>query len=210
MADSADSLVDQYLTRLADELADVPRTRREELVEEISEHIAAARAELPDDSVADVRSLLDRIGDPAVIAEEARERRVSEPLRGQSAAAVATLVLLLVGGIVIPFVGWIVGVVLLWVSSLWSTREKLIGTLVVPGGLLPAAYLFLASFSVESCSSEIDPRTQAVVGETCTGGTSTAGQVLGIALFVVVLVAPFATTVYLSRRLRRGAVPATA
>src|SRR5260370_36755839 len=29
---------------------------------------------------------------------------------------------------------WPVGVVLLWVSRVWSTREKLIGMLVLPGG----------------------------------------------------------------------------
>ena len=32
----------------------------------------------------------------------------------------------------IPFLGWVVGVVLLWISRLWTTRDKLIGTL---GGL---------------------------------------------------------------------------
>jgi hypothetical protein len=33
---------------------------------------------------------------------------------------------------VIPFLGWVVGVVLRWISRLWTTRDKLIGTL---GGL---------------------------------------------------------------------------
>ena len=32
----------------------------------------------------------------------------------------------------IPFLGWVVGVVLRWISRLWTTRDKLIGTL---GGL---------------------------------------------------------------------------
>jgi hypothetical protein len=28
----------------------------------------------------------------------------------------------------VPFVGWVVGVVLVWMSSLWRTREKVIAT----------------------------------------------------------------------------------
>jgi hypothetical protein len=31
--------------------------------------------------------------------------------------------------LVIPFLGWVVGVVLVWLSRLWTTRDKLIGTL---------------------------------------------------------------------------------
>ena len=34
--------------------------------------------------------------------------------------------------LVIPFLGWVAGVVLVWVSRRWTTRDKLIGTL---GGL---------------------------------------------------------------------------
>ena len=38
-----------------------------------------------------------------------------------------TPIALLVGGLLIPFAGWIVGVVLLWASSAWTRREKIIG-----------------------------------------------------------------------------------
>ena len=34
--------------------------------------------------------------------------------------------------LVIPFLGWVVGVVLVWVSRLWTARDKLIGS---AGGL---------------------------------------------------------------------------
>jgi hypothetical protein len=44
-------------------------------------------------------------------------------------------VLLLTAGSFVPVVGWLVGVVLLWTSTLWRLREKLLGTLVVPFGL---------------------------------------------------------------------------
>jgi hypothetical protein len=44
--------------------------------------------------------------------------------------------MLSIGGVIVPVLGWVVGVVLLWGSDLWSRREKLLGTLVVPSGLL--------------------------------------------------------------------------
>jgi hypothetical protein len=51
---------------------------------------------------------------------------------------------LVVGSLVIPVAGWLVGAVLLWRSDSWTVGEKLLGTLVWPGGLLlPLALPFL-------------------------------------------------------------------
>ena len=36
---------------------------------------------------------------------------------------------------------WVIGVVLLWRSRAWTLRDKLIGTLVVPGGLAFVMYV---------------------------------------------------------------------
>src|SRR4029078_4078697 len=72
MSTSADALVEEYLDRLERELADFPSARRREVVHEISEHIAEARAGLEPETEADVRNLLDRMGDPADIAAGAR------------------------------------------------------------------------------------------------------------------------------------------
>ncbi|MEX2103524.1 MAG: hypothetical protein WD805_06125, partial [Gaiellaceae bacterium] len=112
MNSTADQLVRDYLKRLDAELADLPRARRRELVHEISGHISEARADLSTETEAEIRTLLDRTGDPADIAVEARERF---GVRGKRSGAldVVTLILLLVGGVVIPVVGWLVGVVLL-------------------------------------------------------------------------------------------------
>jgi uncharacterized membrane protein len=201
MSRTADDLVDKYLKHLRVELDGLPRARRRELEQEIAEHIAEARAELPSQSEAEIRTLLDRIGDPADIAAEARARFGVEPRRGRG-LEVATLALLLVGGVVVPVVGWLVGVVLLWASDVWTTREKLIGTLVVPGGLaLPLFLLATATYS-ESCS--------AVVGGpvTCTGGPSQAMQVIGSIVVTALFLAPLVTTAYLARRMRRSSVSA--
>jgi hypothetical protein len=58
----------------------------------------------------------------------------SQPHR-QSRMDVLTPIILLVGGLLIPVLGWAAGVVLLWTSRAWTRRDKLIGTLVIPGGL---------------------------------------------------------------------------
>jgi HAAS domain-containing protein len=199
MSPTADNLVDDYLERLSSELGGLPRARRREVVEEISEHIAEARADLATQEEAEIRNLLERVGDPADIAAEARERFGIRPRRAGLLEIVA-LVLLLVGGFLV--VGWFVGLVLLWASDAWTTRDKLIGTFVVPGGLaLPLGLLILGGTG-ESCSGEIGPQGK-VLNETCTGGWSVGAQVLAAVVIGLLLLAPFATTVYLSRRMRR-------
>ena len=101
-------------------------------MDDVRAHISEARAESGDDAIA-VRELLDRLGDPTEIAAEARERFGIHPAR---VGFMEVLALLPIGGVVLPIVGWIAGVILLWVSPAWTTRDKVIGTLLVPGGLL--------------------------------------------------------------------------
>ena len=68
-----------------------------EIVDEIAEHIAEARAELPTESEAETRSLLERLGDPADIAADARQRFGVVPAR-PGWMETAALVLLLSAG----------------------------------------------------------------------------------------------------------------
>jgi hypothetical protein len=203
MMPTSEQLVRDYLERLEQELADLPNARRREIIEEISEHIEEARTSGAADE-AGVRSLLDRLGDPADIAVDARERLGVRPRRS-GIFEIAALVLLLVGGVVLPVLGWLVGVALLWASAVWTTRDKLLGTVVVPGGL--ALPLFLAMFPAytEACSEELDPVSGAPISgaQVCTGGPTEALEVLWPILFVALLVAPLVTTVYLARRMRR-------
>lgn len=115
----------------------------------------------------------------------------------------AAIVLLLLGGFVF-FAGWVVGVVLLWSSNVWSRRDKLIGTLVIPGGLATTfafvSYALVATTG-ETCSSSED-LTTGVTTKVCSGGPSTAHAVAFIVLFVFIIVGPIATAVHLSRRAR--------
>ena len=214
MSTSADKLVEEYLDRLERELVDFPSARRRELVQEISDHIAEARAALESESEADVRNLLDRMGDPADIAAEARGP-VAETAPGGApiverrsrALDVAALILLLIGGVVIPVIGWLVGVVLLWISSAWTARQKLLGTLVVPGGLaLPVGILVVAT-SGSTCIQE--PIPGAGVQPICSSGGN-SGQIVGSIVVALLAAASIATIVYLGRRMSRNAEVAAA
>jgi uncharacterized membrane protein len=201
MKPTTERLVDDYLKQLDSELADVPRLRRKEIVEEISEHIAEARAASPSQGEAEIRTLLDRLGDPAEIASEAKERFGVQP-RKSRALEIATLLLLLVGGVVLPVIGWLIGVVLLWVSDAWDSRDKLIGTLVVPGGLLlPLALLTIGTSAGGGCSTPV-PAAGAREAAACIDGSGGI-NVLSLIAVTVLLLAPLATTAYLARRMRR-------
>jgi uncharacterized membrane protein len=76
-----DALVDNYLRAVGQALTGVPAYRRDELLQDLREHIAAGRAELGEDETeAEVRSLLDQLGDPAEVAAEARIDTSPAPL----------------------------------------------------------------------------------------------------------------------------------
>ena len=193
--------VGEYLRRLQRSMADLPAERRDEILAEIEEHIAEDLAERPEATEADVRNVLERVGDPADIAAEARERFGIKPTR-RSWTDPAAIILLLIGGFTI--IGWFVGVVLLWISDAWTTRDKIIGTLVVPGGLAGALGVALGvGFMANNVSCEVTGPGVDPVGS-CVSNPSTSGNAVGLILGALVLIAPIVTAIYLSRRLRQA------
>ena len=97
---------------------------------DIRGHIDVALADRGEPSAADVEQVLEELGTPQEIAEAAYAEQ--PPGRTRMAGRdVVTVILLLIGGIVLPFVGWVIGVVLLWTSTAWRTKDKVIGTLLV-------------------------------------------------------------------------------
>ena len=121
IAMETDRLVDDYLRRLDAAAAHLQRSRRAELVAEIREHIETAlREEQAADEVA-VRNVLERLGPPEEIVEAA------EPPAHESAARTGKLEIAALVAMVIPFIGWLFGIVLVLVSQAWTSREKLVG-----------------------------------------------------------------------------------
>lgn len=205
----ADRLVSDYLERLNAALADVPPDRRNEIVGEIRSHIEEQRAALHDETDADVYNLLERVGEPSELATAARSesRSPAEPRRERGrAGAVEILALVLT-----PLI-WPVGVILLWSSSAWSTRDKMIATLVPPGGYLGLfvgfSILSVAALgATTSCGGTVDSQGNAVIQSCNSNGLS--GWALGLSEISLVLVtlalflSPVLVGIYMARRLGR-------
>jgi uncharacterized membrane protein len=196
---NTDRIVDDYLRRLEMALSTLPRGRRQELVEEIREHIEDGRSELGTEDEVGVRSMLDRIGDPEEIAADSADRFDIKPVR-VGLKEVAAVVLLPIGGVVVPFLGWVVGVILLWASNAWTLRDKLIGTFLFPGGLLLPSVLLLTATSTEVCSSGPVAVPGAAGPITCVTHGPAAWIVVGMVILVIV---PVASAAYLAIRLHR-------
>jgi hypothetical protein len=136
-------LADDYLRRFEHSARVLPRSEQKELVGSIRDHLDAAIA--PDATEADVRNVLDDLGEPADIVAAAQPGRAPARRGAREAFAVILLALGLP-----PILGWLVGVGLLLSSPLWTARQKALGILVWPGGLLAvgAAPALLAGVAV--------------------------------------------------------------
>lgn len=192
----ADQIVDRYLKRLAAELSDVPSAQRRELLDEVRSHIAEARTALPEETDAEIFNLLDRIGDPAELAAEARERLGIRP-----AAPVRAGLLEVAALILTPFL-WPVGVILLWYSPAWNWRDKVIGTLVPPGGYGGVFIAMLYSVGTSrphSCLTTYDTAGH-IAASNCPSSPAWL-QVLVVSIFVVLFLSPILSAVYLGLRL---------
>jgi HAAS domain-containing protein len=191
--------VAQYLGRLERSLGDLPVAQRREIVAEIEEHVTAALAEIgPEPSEASVRNMLERLGEPAAVAAEARERFGARAKKARWTDPVA-IFLLLFGGFLFV-VGWVAGLVLLWTSDAWDLRDKLIGTLVVPGGLATAGAASIMSIGDGGCDTPV-PVGGAISPPSC---PASRPDVWSVILLGVLVIAPIVTAIYLSRRLQRA------
>jgi hypothetical protein len=134
---------------------------------------------------------------PEEIAEDDEPGGVDPPYEAGWMEWVA-VPLLLIGGILIPFLGWFVGVVLLWSSRVWSLRDKVWGTLLLPGGFLPAFGLLFGGIAEETCTGGTGDPVR------CTDSFSTSGRIALAMLLVVFIVAPVVTAIRLGRKLKRS------
>lgn len=104
---------------------------------------------------------------------------------------------------------WSIGVLLLWLTPGWDLRSRLIGTLVLPGGLAPALVLEIGARS--SCPLSAPGMSSAasaggcVIGPTYSflhPGPEAFNHVFGALVFVASVVLPIGAALYLAIRLR--------
>lgn len=147
---STDTLITDYIERLRRATADLPAGTRAELVDDITAHLADTVGEHPDE--AHVRQVIDELGRPEAIADAARAESGGAPARGNSGLTydVSTVLVLLLGGFVVPVLGWVGGVVMLWNGPRWTTRDRWLGTFVWPMTIVVAAAGLLAGHNAGS------------------------------------------------------------
>jgi len=130
LSSAADLLLDDYLHRLGQAARRLPSWQRHLFLDEAAAQIDADLGTGAEVDLEQMRALLNRLGHPDSLVRATA--LVTDWPSSQELAAVVTL---LIGGVVVPVVGWLVGVVLLWASPRWRFGDKLLGTLIWPGGL---------------------------------------------------------------------------
>ena len=210
-------LARDYLKRLKKAAANLPRARRNELLAEIESHLSEA---LPADAgEAEALNVLERLGEPADIVAEAGTGQA--PVARAGLNEWLAIPLLLVGGFIL-IVGWFVGVALLWNSRIWTLRDKLIGTLVLPGGLATAFFFFFAGTGTGGSGGDCFGRsvttvvapvgshgvTVASASNDCAGSGGGVNYLALVLFGGLLVVLPILTSIYLSRRAARAEVAA--
>lgn len=194
-ADEADNLVRRYLAKLDAALRGVDASRRDEILAEVHRHIEEGRTGLEPDDAASVRTLLDKVGEPAAIAAEA-----GAPPPG-SRRWDAWAPWLIIFGPVASGLGWLAGMLILWPSPTWSRRDKLIATFVPPAGLVALFFGLVAALrATSSCRGQV-PALHASASCTTSGLTFPLG--VAILLVVVGLAAHLLPPIHLMRTRRQ-------
>ncbi|HEX8080338.1 MAG TPA: hypothetical protein VF557_09015 [Jatrophihabitans sp.] len=214
-----DPFLRAYLDRLDRCAAVLPTDQRTELVEEISRHIADAMAIGQVRTEADMRTMLDRLGEPEEIVAAARADAgatpgftLSPPYIGEAPVALRaptttwegiTVALLTIGSIV-PVIGWLAGVAMLWTSTRWRPGEKVLGTLIMPLGPAAVIWFALIPVSSESCTGGTETPsfdgTVTTVPQVCTHSGLILSAWMSTPLILFWLIAPIAVAVVLFKR----------
>ena len=138
----AEALVNDYLGRLNAAAGSLPAGRRAELAGEVRQHIEMALTEAGGRDEVTVRNVLDRLGPPDEIVDAEREPDGTSPGRtipmpgsparsGWGGTEIAAILLLTLGSVFLPIIGPLIGLIFVWASTQWSTRQKSIATAIV-------------------------------------------------------------------------------
>jgi hypothetical protein len=164
-------LVEDYLRDLGKSAARLPRHQREELLAELREHLDAGVADAS--SEVEIRNLLDSLGSPEEIVEEASPRSDMEGPTGKLALGFGIAALLMPGfGIPFAIVAIVLGVRArrhvraVGLPTSMATGAIVTGALAV---LIPLLFWGVVSSARVNDSSDIEPQ----------GGTPTPTSVVG-------------------------------
>lgn len=206
-APHADQLIEGYLARVRAAASDLPSSARDELLADMRSHIAEARARESDETDATILNILDRLGEPAIVVADARERL---DLKAESAYRPGSLEIAAV--VLLPFL-WPVAVILLWLSPAWKVRDKIIGSIFSLGGyptifILAAAFarpVFMITSGSGSCVSSSDGQGN-IIQSACNGPSALelVGTLLHLTLTIGFFLLPVLAAGYLALRLRWG------
>lgn len=155
---TADNMRDDYLARLDEAMRGLPHGVAAEIRGGIAEELEGLDPAATTERIA-------RLGDPEAIAREAHEAQSAEgvaaaaampeariPAMGTRGFAVAAALTLSFGGFVVPIVGWFVGAVLVSLSSVWRTAEKVVA-IVVPFVLCTLSGILVSAMGFSSWTS---------------------------------------------------------
>lgn len=139
----AEALVHDYLGRLDAAAASLPASRRVELAGEVRQHIEMALTEAGGRDEVTVRNVLDRLGPPDEIVDAERDPDGRPPgwtvtmpgsvagRSGWGGTEIVAILLLTLGAVFLPVIGPLLGLIFVWASTQWTTRQKTIATAIV-------------------------------------------------------------------------------
>ena len=117
-------------------------------------------------------------------------------------SSILTLLLILFGGF-LGGIGWIIGIWRLWREPGWTARQKILATVVVPGGLVPGFMFASVQSGTSTCSSGlVSPRHVGPVVVHCTS-VGILSPNLMLPLVVLAILCPVVVAAYLYTRIDR-------
>lgn len=162
-------LASEYLKELDTALAASPRAVRDDIVSDIA-------GELRGLSETDARERIARLGDPRAIAADAvAEQRTEADARPVTKAyPTVTAVVLTAGWYLVPFFGWVAGLIMIGVGERWTSSVKRTAILASVAGAVVSSAAFILL----------------------------RGMDYGIVGLVILLVVPLITNIFVSSYLR--------
>ena len=160
-------LAEDYLARLDRVAHTLPPQDRDELLAELRSHLQTGLA--PGATDADVLNFLAELGTPEdIVAAAQPERSTPLPASHWGALEVIAVLALTVGTFVLPVVGPLVGIVLVWGSARWTRHEKWIATALTA---LPVVVLALGAAMLIAVGGDSGPGSPVPAPVISTEGT---------------------------------------